>query len=240
MLSIVHQVTNPQVVLYGQPYESMLVRSPLLTQTRWSASTRVGRVADSAGRLEDARARSFARMKSPGLFATASRPVRWAVRAPCAHHVVCRALAPEVEYAAVNHQQKDFTVDLEALEIDKETAKDLYRDMRLGRDFEDMCAQMYYRGKMFGFVHLYCGQEAVSTGVIRLLGKKDYVCRYGFLQCPGVVAVVSLLVGAHCPLRPLVVARHVSPCQSLTMAYYCACCFMGWTWDDTALNAHEH
>jgi hypothetical protein len=25
---------------------------------------------------------------------------------------------------------------------------------------------MYYRGKMFGFVHLYNGQEAVSTGVI--------------------------------------------------------------------------
>ena len=29
---------------------------------------------------------------------------------------------------------------------------------------------------MFGFVHLYSGQEAVSTGVIKLLGKKDYVC----------------------------------------------------------------
>lgn len=34
----------------------------------------------------------------------------------------------------------------------------------LGREFEEMCAQMYYRGKMFGFVHLYSGQEAVSTG----------------------------------------------------------------------------
>ena len=28
----------------------------------------------------------------------------------------------------------------------------------LGREFEEMCAQMYYRGKMFGFVHLYSGQ----------------------------------------------------------------------------------
>ncbi len=45
-----------------------------------------------------------------------------------------------------------------------EVAKDLYYDMKLGRDFEEMCAQMYYRGKMFGFVHLYSGQEAVSTG----------------------------------------------------------------------------
>jgi len=34
---------------------------------------------------------------------------------------------------------------------------------------------MYYRGKMFGFVHLYNGQEAVSTGVIQQLRKDDYV-----------------------------------------------------------------
>nr|ARW60619.1 pyruvate dehydrogenase E1 component alpha subunit [Polysiphonia sp.] len=52
----------------------------------------------------------------------------------------------------------------------------LYEDMLLGRYFEDMCAQMYYRGKMFGFVHLYNGQEAVATGVIKLLNSDDYVC----------------------------------------------------------------
>nr|ARW63741.1 pyruvate dehydrogenase E1 component alpha subunit [Chondria sp. (in: red algae)] len=52
----------------------------------------------------------------------------------------------------------------------------LYQDMLLGRYFEDMCAQMYYKGKMFGFVHLYNGQEAVSTGVIKLLNSNDYVC----------------------------------------------------------------
>nr|YP_010985975.1 pyruvate dehydrogenase E1 component alpha subunit [Grateloupia asiatica]WOL36893.1 pyruvate dehydrogenase E1 component alpha subunit [Grateloupia asiatica] len=52
----------------------------------------------------------------------------------------------------------------------------LYKDMLLGRNFEDMCAQMYYRGKMFGFVHLYSGQEAVSTGVIKALSDNDYVC----------------------------------------------------------------
>ncbi|CAA2970936.1 pyruvate dehydrogenase E1 component subunit alpha-3, chloroplastic [Olea europaea subsp. europaea] len=34
---------------------------------------------------------------------------------------------------------------------------------------------MYYRGKMFGFVHLYNGQEAVSTGFIKLLGNRDCV-----------------------------------------------------------------
>lgn len=60
--------------------------------------------------------------------------------------------------------------------IDKNTVLLLYEDMLLGRNFEDMCAQMYYRGKMFGFVHLYNGQEAVSTGVIKSLNSQDYVC----------------------------------------------------------------
>lgn len=53
----------------------------------------------------------------------------------------------------------------------------LYEDMVLGRFFEDKCAEMYYRGKMFGFVHLYNGQEAVSTGVIQAMRPgEDYVC----------------------------------------------------------------
>nr|BBI37263.1 Pyruvate dehydrogenase E1 component alpha subunit [Palmaria palmata] len=61
-------------------------------------------------------------------------------------------------------------------EINKEEALLIYQDMMLGRSFEDMCAQMYYRGKMFGFVHLYNGQEAVSTGVIKALQEQDYAC----------------------------------------------------------------
>nr|YP_009394353.1 pyruvate dehydrogenase E1 component alpha subunit [Leptosiphonia brodiei]ARW62915.1 pyruvate dehydrogenase E1 component alpha subunit [Leptosiphonia brodiei] len=60
--------------------------------------------------------------------------------------------------------------------ISKDLLLSLYEDMLLGRTFEDMCAQMYYRGKMFGFVHLYNGQEAVSTGIIKLLKNEDYVC----------------------------------------------------------------
>lgn len=52
----------------------------------------------------------------------------------------------------------------------------LYEDMVLGRFFEDKCAEMYYRGKMFGFVHLYNGQEAISTGIIRAMRRDDYVC----------------------------------------------------------------
>ncbi|KAG6487915.1 pyruvate dehydrogenase E1 component subunit alpha-3, chloroplastic-like [Zingiber officinale] len=60
-------------------------------------------------------------------------------------------------------------------EVSREEALVLYEDMVLGRVLEDMCAQMYYRGKMFGFVHLYNGQEAVSTGFIKLLEARDSV-----------------------------------------------------------------
>jgi pyruvate dehydrogenase E1 component alpha subunit len=59
--------------------------------------------------------------------------------------------------------------------VNRDQALLLYRDMTLGRLFEDKCAEMYYRGKMFGFVHLYNGQEAVSTGVIKALKPTDYV-----------------------------------------------------------------
>jgi pyruvate dehydrogenase E1 component alpha subunit len=51
--------------------------------------------------------------------------------------------------------------------INREEGLLMYEDMVLGRLFEEKCAEMYYRGKMFGFVHLYTGQEAVSTGVIK-------------------------------------------------------------------------
>jgi pyruvate dehydrogenase E1 component alpha subunit len=61
-------------------------------------------------------------------------------------------------------------------QITKEEGLRLYEDMVLGRLFEDKCAEMYYRGKMFGFVHLYNGQEAVSTGVIQAMRPgEDYV-----------------------------------------------------------------
>lgn len=61
--------------------------------------------------------------------------------------------------------------------LNRELGLLLYRDMVLGRRFEDKCAEMYYRGKMFGFVHLYNGQEAVSTGVIKASRlKHDWYC----------------------------------------------------------------
>lgn len=61
-------------------------------------------------------------------------------------------------------------------QITREEGLVLYEDMVLGRGFEDKCAEMYYRGKMFGFVHLYNGQEAVSTGVLKAMRPDDYTC----------------------------------------------------------------
>jgi pyruvate dehydrogenase E1 component alpha subunit len=61
------------------------------------------------------------------------------------------------------------TFNAATTQITKEEGLRLYEDMVLGRLFEDKCAEMYYRGKMFGFVHLYNGQEAVSTGVIQAM-----------------------------------------------------------------------
>ncbi|WP_315787418.1 pyruvate dehydrogenase (acetyl-transferring) E1 component subunit alpha [Fischerella sp. JS2] len=68
--------------------------------------------------------------------------------------------------------------DVASAQIDREEGLRLYQDMVLGRTFEDKCAEMYYRGKMFGFVHLYNGQEAVSTGVIQgaMRPGEDFVC----------------------------------------------------------------
>ena len=63
-----------------------------------------------------------------------------------------------------------------AASLTPEVAKTLYYDMVLGREFEEMCAQMYYRGKMFGFVHLYSGQEAVSTGAVGGRGVLPCTC----------------------------------------------------------------
>ena len=63
--------------------------------------------------------------------------------------------------------------------VNREEGLLLYRDMVLGRRFEDKCAEMYYRGKMFGFVHLYNGQEAVCSkgrgGSMHLFSKEHHL-----------------------------------------------------------------
>jgi len=43
------------------------------------------------------------------------------------------------------------------------------------RRFEEKAAEMYARGKIKGFLHLYIGQEAVATGAIAALRLDDYL-----------------------------------------------------------------
>lgn len=59
--------------------------------------------------------------------------------------------------------------------MDKEQALDLYYQMVLIRLVEEMSAQLYQQGKIGGFLHLYIGQEAVSTGLIAARKPQDRV-----------------------------------------------------------------
>jgi len=51
----------------------------------------------------------------------------------------------------------------------------IYRDMVLIREFEERTAEMYSRGKITGFCHLYIGEEAVAVGALSALHPDDYV-----------------------------------------------------------------
>jgi pyruvate dehydrogenase E1 component alpha subunit len=61
------------------------------------------------------------------------------------------------------------------LTMDQSQLLDLYRRMVLIRRFEEKTAEMYSRGKITGFCHLYAGEEAVAVGAISALYDKDYV-----------------------------------------------------------------
>ncbi len=50
------------------------------------------------------------------------------------------------------------------LDLSDEQVREMYENMLLQRRFEERAAQMYGRQKIGGFLHLYIGQEAVSTG----------------------------------------------------------------------------
>src|SRR3990172_5731817 len=57
----------------------------------------------------------------------------------------------------------------------KEQQLDLYYQMVLIRRLEERGAELYQQGKIGGFMHLYIGQEAVSTGVIAAREPRDRV-----------------------------------------------------------------
>ncbi|MBI4300199.1 MAG: pyruvate dehydrogenase (acetyl-transferring) E1 component subunit alpha [Chloroflexi bacterium] len=63
----------------------------------------------------------------------------------------------------------------ETLPLPKEQLMEFYTHMLLIRRFEEMAAQMYARGRIGGFLHLYIGEEAVAVGSIAALETQDYI-----------------------------------------------------------------
>lgn len=59
--------------------------------------------------------------------------------------------------------------------MDKQKYLDLYYQMVLIRRLEERGAELYQAGKIGGFMHLYIGQEAVSTGLIAARKPQDRV-----------------------------------------------------------------
>lgn len=59
------------------------------------------------------------------------------------------------------------------LGLSDEEVVEMFRQMYLQRRFEERAMQMYQKGKFGGFLHLYIGQEAVSTGTVFALNDDD-------------------------------------------------------------------
>lgn len=59
--------------------------------------------------------------------------------------------------------------------MEKKDLLELYHQMVLIRRVEESAAELYQQGKIGGFLHLYIGQEAVSTGLISARKPQDRV-----------------------------------------------------------------
>lgn len=59
--------------------------------------------------------------------------------------------------------------------MDKSEHLKLYQEMVVIRRLEERAAELYQQGKIGGFLHLYIGQEAVSTGLIAARQPQDRV-----------------------------------------------------------------
>ncbi len=59
--------------------------------------------------------------------------------------------------------------------MEKQEAFNLYHQMVVIRRLEESAAELYQQGKIGGFLHLYIGQEAVSTGLISARRPEDRV-----------------------------------------------------------------
>lgn len=60
-----------------------------------------------------------------------------------------------------------------SLGLSEDDLMDMYELMYLQRRFEERAMQMYQKGKYGGFLHLYMGEEAISTGTVYALNDDD-------------------------------------------------------------------
>lgn len=61
------------------------------------------------------------------------------------------------------------------MDWDKQTLVQLYTKMIKIRMFEEKVEELFLRGEIPGFVHLYIGEEAVAAGVSQHLRRDDYI-----------------------------------------------------------------
>lgn len=77
-----------------------------------------------------------------------------------------------------------------ALGLSKDDLLAMYEQMYLQRHFEERAMQQYLRGKYSGFLHLYNGQEAISTGTVFAVNDDDDIITgyrdHGWGLCRGV------------------------------------------------------
>ena len=59
--------------------------------------------------------------------------------------------------------------------VSKEQMKDIYTRMCRIRAFESAAARLFAEGKIYGFAHLYLGEEAIAPAVCECLRDDDYI-----------------------------------------------------------------
>ncbi len=83
-----------------------------------------------------------------------------------------------------------------ALGLSADSLKAMYEQMYLQRRFEERAMQQYQKGKFGGFLHVYIGQEAISTGTVFALNDNDDIITgyrdHGWGLCRGITAAEGM------------------------------------------------
>ncbi|MEM9168033.1 MAG: thiamine pyrophosphate-dependent dehydrogenase E1 component subunit alpha [Pseudomonadota bacterium] len=61
------------------------------------------------------------------------------------------------------------------MQLSRDDLRTAYLKMRRMRDFDERMRKEFMTGTMPGFIHLYCGQEAIAAGVCAHLSDEDYI-----------------------------------------------------------------